>query len=285
MLAAGDALACATCQCGDYTLTLMGFEKAFSGRTRVAFDWMDREEEQGSGAGRRTLRDDSWFASASYAFTPDLSVGLRVPFTRKTADDATLARDEATGLGDADLVVKYALGQVGEATARHIWGVQGALRTPTSSERKDDAGTPVDIDAQPGTGAWAPGLGAWYGYFRYPAMVYASVLASNPGPGYQGLNGGAALVATLTTQRALTQDFSLQLGLEARYARRNRFFGVDDPDSGGTAGFLAPGVVWSPAMDWILHLSAQIPVWRNLNGEQHERGDIRLGVAFDLPRE
>jgi hypothetical protein len=278
-LAARDAAACATCQCGDYTLTLMGVEKPFAGRTRLALDAVNREEEQGD----ETLRDTTLYLSGSYSFNADFSVGLRLPFSRKSASDPSLAREEATGLGDADLALRYALGHVGAITDRHVWGLQGGLRMPTSREQKDH-GVAVDIDAQPGTGAWTPSLGAWYGYFRYPSMVYASVIASEPGGGgYQGLDGGTAVVATVTAQRALSQTFSVQLGLESRYAKHNRFYGVEDPDSGGTAAFLVPGLVWSPAEDWVVHLEGQLPVVRNLNGDQHERGDIRVGVAFDLP--
>lgn len=100
--------------------------------------------------------------------------------------------------------------------------------------------------------------------------------------GYQGLDQGTAVLATVTGQYGLTHQWSLQLGLEGRVAGYNRFDGVRDDDSGGTALFIAPGVVWAPATDWIVYASGQLPVIRNLHGEQEERGDIRVGVAFDF---
>lgn len=284
IMASPQAQACATCQCGDYTLTLIGVEKSFAGRVRLGVDYLSREEETGSGVGHETLTDNTFQLSASYSFTPDLSLALRLPYSKKESEGATLSHEEAAGLGDADLVAKLTLGRSGETSVRHLWGVQGGLRLPTSSEQKDAAGVPVSTDVQPGAGAWAPSVGVWYGYFRFPRMVYASLVATNgDGSGYQGLNPGAALLGTLSGQYALSQQWSLQLGLESRWSGHNRFNGVEDADSGGVAAFIVPGLMWSPMTDVLVHIAGQLPVLDRLNGEQKERGDIRVGIAFDLP--
>lgn len=282
VLATPAALACPTCSCGDYTLTLMGAEKSFPGRLRMALDWDSRSEEQGSGASRATLAENRYTLAASYAFTGDLSAAVRLPYSSKSAKTASLGSEEAAGLGDADLLGRYTLGKVGETTARHLWGLQAGTRIPTSSEQRAN-GVAVDIDAQPGTGQWAPLAGLWYSYFRYPLATYVTIGETMPlGEGYQGLDQGNALLASVTSQYALSQNWSAQLGVESRFAKRNTFYGVADEDSGGTAAFLTPGVVFSPDLNVLIHLSAQIPVVSRLHGEQDERGDIRLGVAFDL---
>lgn len=280
-----SAWACATCQCGDYTLTLMGVEKSFEGRLRFGLDYLSREEDQGSGLNRETITEDSVILGASYSFTRDFSVAVRVPYTRKESNAANLGHEQAEGLGDTDLLAKLTLGSAGETAVRHLWGVQAGLRVPTSSEQKTDAGVAVSTDAQPGTGTWAPSVGAWYSYFRYPQMLSISLVGTNPdGSGYQGLNPGQALLATLTGQYALTQDWSVQLGLENRWAARNRFYGTADDNSGGQASFIVPGLLWSPATDVLVHLAGQIPLIDHLNGVQKERGDIRVGIAFDFAR-
>ncbi|MEQ1438863.1 hypothetical protein AAG565_05830 [Fontimonas sp. SYSU GA230001] len=277
------ALACASCQCGDPTLTLMGVEKSYAGRLRFALDYSNRSEHQGTGLERQHLQEDRTVFGASYAFSENFSLALRVPLSSKSASNRTLAREEASGLGDAELTAKYTLGRSGQMTARHLWGVQAGLRLPTASEQKNDAGEPIDIDAQPGTGAWAASAGLWYGYFRFPRMLYASLSVLEPlDTGYQGLEQGTAVLGTVTGQYALTPRWSLQLGLEGRIADYNRFGGVRDDDSGGTAMFVAPGLVWAPATDWLVHVSGQLPVIRNLHGDQDERGDLRVGIAYDF---
>ena len=53
------ALACSTCKCGDYTITLFGTEKAYDGRLRVGLDYLYRSETAGAAgptAHRRRLR-------------------------------------------------------------------------------------------------------------------------------------------------------------------------------------------------------------------------------------
>lgn len=278
------AWACPTCSCADYTLTLMGAEKAFAGRTRLAADFQHRSEYQGSGAGRTRLEESRFILGGSHSPTADLSLAARVPFSGKTAESAALAREEGSGLGDVELLGRYALGHTGELTARHLWGVQLGTRVPTSSEQHADDGGAIDIDAQPGTGQWAPSAGLWYGYFRWPVAVNLTVADVRPvGTGYQGLEQGNAVIATATSQYAFDTQWTAQLGLESRFAARNRFDGVADADSGGTAAFLVPGLVYSPDGNWIFYLAGQLPVVEDLNGEQEERGDIRIGLAFDLP--
>lgn len=274
-----SAWACPSCSCGDPTLTLMGTEKNYPGRLRVAADYQNRSEYQGSGIDRELLQEDRVTLGASYAFSRDFSIGLRLPFSSKSAQTATLGKEKASGLGDAEITARYTLND----NVRHVWGVQAGLRVPTSSEQKDSSGNAIDIDAQPGTGAWAPSAGIWYGYFRFPQSVYLSVVAISPdGSGYQGLNQGTAVLATATSQYALNQQWSLQLGLEARFAGYNRFNGVKDANSGGNAAFVVPGIVWSPTGNWLLHVSGQIPAMQDLHGVQDERGDIRVGIAYDL---
>ena len=283
--AAPSAWACPSCLCGDPTLTLMGVEKSYAGRTRFSFDYTNRSEIQGEGVDRSRLQEDRYVFGASYAFTPDINVALRLPFSSKSAERATLAKDEAKGLGDAEILAKVTVFKTGGVSGRHLFGVQAGLRLPTSSEQTDSTDAPIDIDAQPGTGAWAPSLGVWYGYFQFPASVFVTVTVTDPvSQGYQGIDQATALLTTVTSQYAVTKNWSLQLGLESRIAGHNEFYGVEDGDSGGVTVFAAPGVVLSLGENWLLHASGQIPVLQHQHGVQDERGDLRIGIAYDLPR-
>src|SRR5581483_3272014 len=174
-----------------------------------------------------------------------LSLAARLPYVLKDWRVDGEGERHVGGLGDADVTLKYVLGRAGSGSGRHLWGMQAGTKLPTSSEHVDDAGSALDIDGQPGAGAWAPSAGAFYGYFRFPWMAYVSVVGTHPNAGYEGFHGGQALVLTARSQYALTTQWSAQLEFDLRHSRKNVESGEADPNSGGTLGFVAPGVVWS----------------------------------------
>ena len=284
LLFAGQTLACATCQCGDYTLTLLGDEKNFAGRLRLGVEALARREAAGEPGVDESVFDERRYSlGASYSFNDRLSLAARLPYVRKDWHVDGVGDQTVSGLGDADLTARYTLGQTGGAVVRQRWGVQAGMKLPTSSEKTDASGAALDIDGQPGAGAWTPSLGAYYGYFHFPWMTQISLVATDPHPGYGGFKGGRALVLAAQSQYALNTAWSLQLEFDLRHALRNLEAGERDADSGGTLGSIAPGIAWSPATDVVLYASGQIPVIRSYNGVQHESGAVRVGIAFDLP--
>jgi hypothetical protein len=273
--------ACSTCACGDNTITLMGAEKPFAGRLRAALDYHVRSETFGGGVDYQSIDEDRMVLGLSYSPAPDATLSVQVPYVHKHMKDATLTETDARGVGDTDVTARLVLWRDQPQLSRHLAGLRAGVRLGTSDEVTDSQGNLVDIDAQPDAGAFAPNVGLWYGYYNMPVFVSFSTAYMFYGHGNQGLDPGDALVASLNAQYG-TGNWALQLGLDGRHTGRNRFSGVDDPDSGGTVIALAPGGVLRFGPDFLVHAAVQIPVSRQLNGVQDERTAWRVGVAWDF---
>lgn len=272
------AQACSTCKCGDYTITLMGAEKGFSGRFRVGLDTLLRSESQG--AGLEEQKTDEWRTTLglAYSVSPDLTFAVQVPYVRKEIEAPNLARLEASGLGDIDLSARWTLWRSGN---RHQAGLRGGLRLPTADEVKD-GGDKLDIDVQPDAGAVAPSLGAWYGYYAYPWFGQVSASYVQYSEGHQNFHGGDVVLASALGQYALGQSVALQFGIDARQSQKNEFSGVADGDSGG---FLAMGLIGAVVRfgsDFLVHAGVQLPLADNFNGTQDENASFRAGLAYDF---
>jgi len=275
--------ACSTCKCGDYTITLLGAEKAYAGRFRVALDYIDRSESQGlPGVDERRTEEQRTLLGFAYSFSDRLTLAAQIPFVRKQIIDANLARQDADGLGDIDLVGRWTLYRNEGEALRHVAGLRFGVRLPTSEEVEDRDGNKLDIDVQPDAGATAPNLGGWYAYYRFPWFLSASATYFLYGDGHQDFSPGNATTASLQGQYALTPALALQLGLDSRYSLRNRFSGVADADSGGFLATVSPGVGYRIGDDLLLNAGVQIPVIEDLNGEQDEDTTWRVGVTYDF---
>lgn len=283
LLAHPVAQACSVCQCGDYTISLMGTEKPYEGRLRLALDSSYRQESMGSpGDDQRVIHERRESLGASYAFSDRLTLGARLPFADKSFRDPDGSGEHGRGLGDLDLSARYVLSDA-TIPARQVYGLSGGLRLPTSQQRRQ-AGELLDVDAQPGAKATVPSLGGFYGWFRFPALVYISAQLSPTATGQQGFRQGAAAVATVTAQYALNPRVSLQLALENRYTGKNIDGGELDPDSGGFVTYLTPGIVARLTDELIVHASGQIKAVQHFNGHQTEDGEIRIGLTYDITR-
>jgi hypothetical protein len=278
-----QALACSTCKCGDYTITLFGAEKSFENRFRVAADLIYRSESQGQpGVAERSTEERRTLLGVSYSVNEDLSLAVQVPFVRKEIEDNNLARQKAEGLGDIDLVARWTLYRQGEASGRHLAGLRFGVRLPTADQVRDGGGNRLDIDVQPDAGATVPNLGGWYAYFRFPWFVSLSATYFSFGDGHQEFAPGDAMVASALAQYGVSQRVALQFGVDARYSQKNRFSGVDDPDSGGTLAMAFGGVAVRLYEDLLLNAGIQAPLLDELNGHQEEDPSYRIGVAYDF---
>lgn len=277
------ALACSTCKCGDYTITLLGAEKAYAGRFRVALDYLDRSESQGqAGVDERTTDEQRLLLGFAYSFSDRLTLAAQIPFVRKQLAEANLDREQAEGLGDIDLVGRYLLYRNPGETLRHVAGMRFGVRLPTSEEVEDRAGNKLDIDVQPDAGATAPNLGGWYAWYRFPWFLSAAATYFLYGDGNQDFDPGNAVTSSLMGQYAVTPALALQLGLDSRYALRNRHSGVTDADSGGFVGAVAAGVGYRIGNDLLLNAGVQVPAIEDLNGEQDEDTTYRVGITYDF---
>lgn len=283
LLAQAPALACSTCKCGDYTISLFGAEKPFENRFRVGVDYVHRSETQGDPATlSRETDEQRLLLGLSYNLTEDLSFALQLPFVRKQIADGNLARQEAEGLGDVDLIGRWTLHREGGVSGRHLAGLRFGLRLPTTEQVRDGSGNKLDIDVQPDAGATAPNVGGWYAYFRFPWFLTATATYFSFGDGHQDFSPGDAVVVSALGQYGIGQALALQLGVDARHAWKNRFSGITDDDSGGTLAMVFAGVAVRALDELVINAGVQLPVIDELNGFQEEDPAYRLGLAWDF---
>jgi hypothetical protein len=271
--------ACATCLCGDPTITTMGTEKPFAGRLRFNASFLSRAETVGEpGVSEHKIDETRYTYSVSYAPREDWILAASLPVVEKEVERFDLSHERASGIGDSDLSARWYL----QNDHRHLSGIQLGLRVPTSSEQKS-AGQPIDFDAQPGAGATLPSIGLWYGLFQAPRFYYASVVYQYAlDEGYQGYQAGDVWLITAHAQHDFGYRFSLSFSLDGRWKDYDRYFDVIDDDSGGGLIMATPGINWTPATDWVVSASYQVPIVENLNGRQSEEANIRFEVTYDF---
>ncbi len=281
-LAPAPVFACATCLCGDPSITTLGTEKPFAGRLRASVEYLTRSENVGGGLDAHDIEEDRATYSLAYAPNEHWILGASLPLVRKHVERPDLSEEEASDLGDADLSARWFLGSDERFPSRRLWGLQFGLRVPTSSEQQAD-GQAVDFDAQPGAGATIPSAGAWYGYYRLPWLLYGSAIAQVAADeGYQGYEAGDVVLLTGLSQYGVLEKFALQFSLDARWKDKDRYNDVSDPDSGGVLVMATPGLAWTVVSDLIFSLSYQIPAVEDLNGEQEEDAIFRVSVVYDF---
>ena len=287
LLSSPAIFACAACLCGDPTLTTMGVEKPFAGRTRFSVDYLSRGETMGQARISEHVIDEQRVTySISYAPSTQWVLSASVPMIDKRVDRYDLSFEEASGVGDTDLTARWFIGKSTSIATSRLWGLHVGARVPTSSEQQLN-GQAVDFDAQPGSGALIPSLGIWLGEYHLPWFFYGSAIVQHTSSaGYQGYRGGNALLLTAHSQYALPSTvlgkWALQFNLDGRWKNPDEYNGVRDDDSGGTLIMATPGLVWTPLTDWLVNVSVQQPMIENARGRQQEDTTLRAGITYDF---
>jgi hypothetical protein len=278
--AAGHA--CASCACGDPTLTSMGTEQPFAGRLRLA----TQLRAWGQTAGQRnvdavSLRELRLDVSAAYAPLPWLFLSATLPLQARTVQDVSLARETAWGLGDMEVGAKVFVFRDRDFSPDHLLGVLVGTRLPTSPTQRDAAGLPLSLDAQLGTGSVDPFLGLAYTAFRADWSFVASATGYLPTRGREGFRAGASLRTTLALQYQPRSRWALRLAVDGRLERPSDTHGVSDPVGSGAIAYLSPDVLFSPVTDVVIQLGVRLPVLNFLRDVQ-QTPILQAAVAYDL---
>jgi hypothetical protein len=280
----GLVFACATCLCGDPTISMMGTEKPFAGRLRGSVEYLSRKETVGEPrVSEHEIEEKRVTYSMSYSPSQNWTFLAALPVVEKKVARFDLSSETGgPALGDADLFARWYVGYEQELMAPVLWGLQFGLRVPTSTEQEAN-GVPLSFDAQPGAGATIPSVGLWYGRFATPWFFYTSAAYQRAvTTGYQGYEAGDVLLATGHAQYALGYKFALSFSLDARSKKKDRYSGVVDDDSGGLLVMATPGLVWTPVTDLVVYTTVQIPAVERLYGYQNEKPVFRIGVSYDF---
>ncbi len=273
--------ACASCGCGDPTLTALFMEKPFRNRIRLAL-----EERLGAhSAGiffEKSLVSRTTF-SASWSPTAFLTLAAQVPMVLVRSDADKRETRHIIGLGDVDWWVRLLAYRDRRFSPRHILALLAGLKTPTGPRINDSTGYPAEDDLQPGSGSWDPEFGAGYSYFGSLLSIFVTANYRYTTSGYRGYRRGSVLGASLAVQFAINSRTALVLGTDIGYTLASQLAtGALAPDTGGFLLSAAPGLLIALRTNFLLRLGLQVPVLEHWRGLQHETSTGIVTFILDV---
>lgn len=276
------ARACATCACGDPTLTSMGTEQPFAGRLRFATTVRAWGQTQGEpSVDAVSLRELRMDVSAAYAPRPWLFLSASLPLQARGVKDISLTREQSWGPGDLELSAKVYVFRDRDFSPDHLLGVLVGTQLPTSPTVRDARHAPLSLDAQLGTGSVDPFAGLAYTAFRGEWSFLANATGYLPTRGREGFRAGASLRTTLAAQFQPSPRWALHLAADTRLEGPSNTQGVRDSVGSGFIGFLSPDVLFSPTTDTVVQLGVRVPVLNRLN-QTRQTPIVQAAVAYDL---
>lgn len=275
------AAACASCGCGDPTLTAMGQEKPFKNRVRLALE--QRLGAHFTGAPAEQSLVSRTAVSASWSPLAWLTLGTLAPLVVVRSEAPQRAVRETVGFGDVELLARALVFRDRRFSPRHIIGVLAGLKTPTGPRINDSSGYPAPDDGQPGSGSWDGIYGASYGYFGALGSVFLSASYRQTTAGYRGYQRGAVLGASLAFQFAVNRWSALVLGADFAHTEPSRLDAATRaPDTGGDLLAATPGLLFALGQDVLLRLALQVPVVQSWRGRQSETATGIVSLVVDL---
>jgi hypothetical protein len=274
-LVARQAVACAPCNCGDSTLTVVGIEQAYKNRVRLALDERLDTHEMGD-ARSQTLR-----TQLALAWSPldRLTLAVSLPWI-----DTWIAEGPSVhGLGDLELVGRATLWRNRRFAPEHVLWLTTILKTPTGPRVSDPDGYPVPEDDQPGSGSWDPGAALSYGWFGGLTSVFLSATGRGTTPNDRGYRRGALFSGAASIQVQPWKWFATSLGADVIWREHDTLkSGAAAPDTGGTTLRVLTSLLFSPHSNVLLRLGVAIPFAQVANGRQSEGPQILLSMAWDI---
>lgn len=281
-LRADRAKACATCECGDPTLVVMGAEQPFANRLRVSMGLRHRTDAVGQvGINRVELSEQRLELAAAYAPTDWLMLSFSAPLLRRQLDYADLAREGYVGIGDSELRVRAFVFRDRDLAPRHLIALTAGLKLPTGPVKTSQMMGP-NPELLAGTGSFDPLVGATYSFFAEPWSLFVSEMLFVPTRSSRDLRTGTSWRGTHSAQYQALDEFAVRLSVETRLEGRSTYGSSVVADTGGFIMHLAPGLVLSPMTDLVVQMVVHVPVINALYGWHDEGTVFELGVAVDL---
>lgn len=277
------AAACASCGCGDPTLTAMGTEQPFQNRLRASLDLRQRVDDIGQGAGELRLSEQRLDAQLAWAPARSVFLLATMPALRREISYAgDLFRRTSWGPGDLELRAKVFLYRDRAFAPRHLVAAIGGAKLPTAALERNASGELLPIEVQPGTGSFDPIAGASYAFFAFPWSLYASAQVVLPTAGTEGFRASRSLRTTVAAQRQLGTLVAARLAADTRVDGRAVEHGAPAEDSGGYIVFASPELLLSPATDLTVVLYARLSALNRLQGRHVEPYVLGAAIAYDF---
>jgi hypothetical protein len=283
-IAPRPARACASCGCGDSTLTATGVERPYRNRLRLAFETRYGSLSMGDPRFGQQVQFVRSTLAASWSPHRRVTVAALLPWLTSFIDEGNRPRQTINGLGDLELAVRgVAFAERGFAPHHILW-LTGGLKMPTGYRIYDAAGLPISPDDQPGSGSWDPFAGVTYAWFSGEIVsIFSSVTGRYTTPGWNGYRRGATVGGSAVVQLQPWSWGAVQLGLDAIWQHADQLpNGATLPNSGGTVGYTAIALLANPWRDLLLRLVADAPILLSLEGKQAVGPQVALQISYDI---
>jgi hypothetical protein len=212
-----------------------------------------------------------------YGVTSDVAVFAMLPYLDKelrlTLPNGQRLKRRSSGLGDAQLFVRYTAIQNDRPGANFRVAPFAGIKLPTGEDNDADRFGPVPQSLPPGSSSWDVfgGVVATYQTLDYQIDAQLSHTANTKANGFK-FGDTSSLDASLQ-YRLLPRELGsgvpgfLYSVIEANLVHqgKNEIDGIDDPNSGGTKFFLSPGLQYVTRR-WIFETIVQIPLVQDLGG-------------------
>lgn len=291
-VAAPPARGCSICRCGDPTFNALGTDVYKEGAFRVSLDWERFDKEQGllpGEDGRETVVENRFTTALSYTFGERAIAVARIPWSsRRTSEagggfgGAGTSRD----LADPELyaLVRLWASDFTGGLGRRTWiSALGGVKTAWGKNDLAQGGERLDEHLQPGTGStdWFGGLSGVY-LLDHTSSLFGSVQLRRAGTNDFGYRYGSTTLANFGYERKLGRIWDAAVELNFRAAGRDEIDagGFLDPNTGGRLLYVSPRVIVDLGKGLVGRLAVQVPVYRDLNGDQRERAVANVGVTY-----
>lgn len=278
------AAACASCSCGDSTLTATGIEQPYRNRVRIALEERYGSLSMGEDpvASRvqflRTTLAGSWSPSSR------LTLSALLPWVTSFITEPGLPRQTVSGLGDLELGARVVVFRERAFAPHHVLWIGAGLKFPTGYRTNDISGLPVAVDNEPGSGSWDPFGNITYAWFGgHVTSFFASTALRWTTAGFGGYRRGQSVGGTLAVQLQTWTRIAFQLGADLLWTHSDTLSnGHAVPDTGGFTGYLAGGLLGSPWRDLLLRLVVEAPALQLLRGTQSTGPQVSFQVSYDF---
>ncbi len=230
---------------------------------------------------RRVVLTAAWAPSERWQLI------ARIPYSDrqlKEGDEET----SSAGLADLELLLRWRIWasdfESGLGRANWISLTFGAKTDWGRDDARED-GELLDQHAQAGTGStdWLAGVSGVH-LLDERSSLYGSLQVRLTGDNDQGYEYGDARLLNAGYERKVAERLDLALEANLRDADADvTGDGDEDPNTGGRIGYLQPRVLVHLGHNLVGRLAAQVPVWKDLDGEQDEKTvwSVGLTCTFD----
>ncbi|MEF8795234.1 MAG: transporter [Salinivenus sp.] len=249
----------------------------------------------GGGPMNRELTAFGFSLVGVYGLTPRWAVFGVVPILDKTLDVTIPGQNRRvergpTGLGDVRLFARYTVWTRNRAGQTQRLAPLAGLETPTGADDRTDALGRLPRPLQLGSGSWDPFFGVVFTWQTLQWQVDLSTVyevnteADNFEFGDEARLDVASKYRLWTNERSGAGPGFFYANLETNlvWQGENEIDGQDDPNSGGTTWFVAPGLQYITRRV-VLEGAVQLPAVQDVNGTALEENFIlTLGLRVNI---